>query len=492
MASFLSPQQAAGIRGLSAGLLSAGAPRVGMPGPSAWAAGLLGMDKSMQDQIMRERAATTYEQQQETYETGKTTAATAKERSDYEAAAEHRQWQMLPPAIKSMTPEPWSPGAVSPTAAASIAPGAVPLGPAAPAVPQSGVSPEQGAHPMDNMPISQVQMLTGHPDKMVSGMATEYLKVKTRKPDLAWAKGPEGYGMFPKEEIAREGYQPFSTENLGTPAGPYAGKAISAQENNILNTVAEKMSKGETVSPEMAREYSRIWDVRTKPRTITLADGSSYIQQPTDLAGAGFPTPTADVPQVQPPAAVDTMAAPPTGPNGEPLFSDPGFGAPLTGTAVSRQNRKLYRKLSATLTKMKAGISTYRGLLNEFGTEVIPGVNKGKLSSAHMNLLMQAKEFYNLGVLNGPDMEVMTKIINDPTSAITAATLGTSGVLAQLEGFEKVITDHAFVNAKLYGSPLDVIAVSPSATELLEYFTDRTPTASENKAIKRKLAEWNK
>jgi hypothetical protein len=59
----MTPQQWAGIRGMSAGLMQAGAPRVGGPGPSAWAAGLLGMDQSMQQQVQRQRAQEQYDYQ---------------------------------------------------------------------------------------------------------------------------------------------------------------------------------------------------------------------------------------------------------------------------------------------------------------------------------------------------------------------------------------------------------------------------------------------
>lgn len=46
----------AGMKGLSAGLLQAGAPRVGAPGPNAWGAGLMGMSQGVEAEMERQKA----------------------------------------------------------------------------------------------------------------------------------------------------------------------------------------------------------------------------------------------------------------------------------------------------------------------------------------------------------------------------------------------------------------------------------------------------
>ena len=51
------------------------------------------------------------------------------------------------------------------------------------------------------------------------------------------------------------------------------------------------------------------------------------------------------------------------------------------------------------------------------GSTMWPGKRKDELGIAHRDLQMQMKELYNLGVLNGPDLDLMNQILIDPTSA---------------------------------------------------------------------------
>lgn len=50
------------------------------------------------------------------------------------------------------------------------------------------------------------------------------------------------------------------------------------------------------------------------------------------------------------------------------------------------------------------------------GSTMWPGPRRDQLSIAHRDLQMQMKELYNLGVLNGPDLDLMNQILVDPTS----------------------------------------------------------------------------
>ena len=50
------------------------------------------------------------------------------------------------------------------------------------------------------------------------------------------------------------------------------------------------------------------------------------------------------------------------------------------------------------------------------GSTAWPGARKDELSVRHRDLQMQMKELYNLGVLNGPDLDLMNQILLDPTS----------------------------------------------------------------------------
>ena len=64
-------------------------------------------------------------------------------------------------------------------------------------------------------------------------------------------------------------------------------------------------------------------------------------------------------------------------------------------------------------TLMK-GMDAYEADLNSDDIPVFPSERKDRLSTAHRNLQMQMKELYNLGVLNGPDLDLMNQILIDP------------------------------------------------------------------------------
>jgi hypothetical protein len=62
-------------------------------------------------------------------------------------------------------------------------------------------------------------------------------------------------------------------------------------------------------------------------------------------------------------------------------------------------------------------IKTYQGQLKQFGLMgYISPADRAKMGTYYNNLLLQAKEAYNLGVLNGPDYQIMTDMITDPRS----------------------------------------------------------------------------
>mgnify|MGYP001611371708 FL=1 len=53
---------------------------------------------------------------------------------------------------------------------------------------------------------------------------------------------------------------------------------------------------------------------------------------------------------------------------------------------------------------------------DESGLETFPGESKAKLKTTYQTTLLNLKEFFNLGVLNGPDLSVLQGIIPDPST----------------------------------------------------------------------------
>ena len=60
------------------------------------------------------------------------------------------------------------------------------------------------------------------------------------------------------------------------------------------------------------------------------------------------------------------------------------------------------------------------------------------MKTTYTDLLLQAKEAYNLGVLSGPDLELMENVINNPTSMASGMNPWAGGnIRGQLKEFAK-------------------------------------------------------
>lgn len=70
------------------------------------------------------------------------------------------------------------------------------------------------------------------------------------------------------------------------------------------------------------------------------------------------------------------------------------------------------------VNNLSSAISEYRTELAGFGgwSKLSPD-DRAKMGTKYNNMMLQAKEAYNLGVLNGPDLEILTNVITDPRSA---------------------------------------------------------------------------
>lgn len=81
-------------------------------------------------------------------------------------------------------------------------------------------------------------------------------------------------------------------------------------------------------------------------------------------------------------------------------------------------------KLGETQVKQQVGVQNTRAAIGEYLgalknwklTDMASPNARAKMGTIYNNLLLQAKEAYNLGVLNGPDYQILQTVITDPTS----------------------------------------------------------------------------
>lgn len=81
-------------------------------------------------------------------------------------------------------------------------------------------------------------------------------------------------------------------------------------------------------------------------------------------------------------------------------------------------------KLPESQQKQVVGVNNLSNAINEYRAELanwsktgaINADARAKMGTKYNNMMLQAKEAYNLGVLNGPDLEILTSVITDPRS----------------------------------------------------------------------------
>lgn len=90
-------------------------------------------------------------------------------------------------------------------------------------------------------------------------------------------------------------------------------------------------------------------------------------------------------------------------------------------------------------------------LVKENGTENPYSETGRKMTASAKNLQLIAKEIYNLGVLNGPDLSLMESIIANPTD-MTANTIGSfQNYETLLKNAKTTILQNAIAQAKSAG-----------------------------------------
>lgn len=111
----------------------------------------------------------------------------------------------------------------------------------------------------------------------------------------------------------------------------------------------------------------------------------------------------------------------PTPVNWETRETDHGFVQvhPQTGQTrpLGIQGKTKDGDTAKVMTNVKDALDDFETVLIEKGSVVSDGVDKAVLQTAYENVQLQMKELFNLGVLAGPDLELMRRVLNDPTSA---------------------------------------------------------------------------
>jgi hypothetical protein len=212
------------------------------------------------------------------------------------------------------------------------------------------------------------------------------------------------------EEFASAGNNIFSkktgkivsTGGADGESGPYAGTGMDQQDMNILLTA-------DPGTPTYAAAYARQYET---PKLVSGqdAEGRMIVTPIMPKVPAGIRPPGAsgnvemiegDIPPPGASPAPATAAAPPA-----PIV----VGQKPEPDTVKAERAKIdsaYKAIDGELTR-------FVDLVKDSGVQAMVGTKKDNLNTVRQGIMLQLKELFNLGVLNGPDLSLMEKMIYDP------------------------------------------------------------------------------
>lgn len=98
------------------------------------------------------------------------------------------------------------------------------------------------------------------------------------------------------------------------------------------------------------------------------------------------------------------------------------------------------------VSNLSDAITEYRNDLKNFGFGLNP-TKRAVMGTKYNNMMLQAKEAYNLGVLNGPDLEILQSVVIDPTSSKGMLT-STKALDAQAAELDRIMRKVGQVSSK--------------------------------------------
>lgn len=195
----------------------------------------------------------------------------------------------------------------------------------------------------------------------------------------------------------------------------FKGNAVDAQalnwlvnNNKVTREQAAQIAAGKTITDPTTGAMMFL----TPSGIVAQMPGQKPqpIVPPTDAQLAAAPGPA----QAAPPAAQTAPA--PVSPRADDTGARPGI-IPLTDPKLVRptetqRNRKA--SVDQAFDAINGELDRFTELVGKTGIEAMPGKDKDNLNTVRQGVMLQLKELFNLGVLNGPDLGLMEKMIYDP------------------------------------------------------------------------------
>lgn len=169
-------------------------------------------------------------------------------------------------------------------------------------------------------------------------------------------------------------------------AGPFEGSGMDAQTFNQIIAYNKKVGAGQRTTPDEDMAYALAYGRASRPERYTDSSGNLFERPPMDLSQ--FVTPKTGARQ-----------------QGQQ-------GTQPTQLAIPPKLKEARIKFD----QVEAAVDKYEKLLKEHGPSLFDISASSDLGTAYQDLMLELKELFNLGVLQGPDLEIMQKTVTDPTS----------------------------------------------------------------------------
>jgi hypothetical protein len=184
-------------------------------------------------------------------------------------------------------------------------------------------------------------------------------------------------------------------------AGPFTGTSMDAQARNIV-------LQGDPTSPQYAAAYAHLAEAKTTfdpatGRPVTISPDMRWARPPAGMQG----------PSSQPAGQSDGVTT--ALPNGQSVTFVDG------PTRATKEDLQKYKQAQIESDSLLGALDDYRKTFKGASTtqrlESVTGVNT-PLNTSYNNaaLLAKGEVLYNLGVLNGPDLDIIRKTLADPST----------------------------------------------------------------------------
>jgi hypothetical protein len=106
--------------------------------------------------------------------------------------------------------------------------------------------------------------------------------------------------------------------------------------------------------------------------------------------------------------------------------------APQTQGGMTTAQKNDLGKSEAAIQTLNSELDSYADMVGQTGNAYMPGQTRDAVAAKRRNIQLQMKELYNLGVLNGPDLELMDQMLYDAAPNDVGSMVG--GVATSIGG----------------------------------------------------------